>query len=254
MADAAATLRVMAADDPLISRLAHFRGFDRSCRPSLDGLFSGSRSVARRRDVIRDGVDADEVFLLLEGWAARYKILAAGERQITSFLLPGDVFPIHAGPTGRMDHAVGALTRCRLATVPARRFQKELLHDPKLAQAFWWITIADKDILRAWVVNLGHRSAYSRIAHLLCELATRLQMIGRSDGSSFDCPLTQQEIADAEGLTVVHTNRMLTRLRADRLIDWSGTRVTILNPQALRTAAEFDPAYLNPGANTAAGP
>jgi len=230
-----------------LRRLANFAAFSPECAKPIQELFGRFRSIARGRDILKNGDDADEIFVLLRGWAARYLVLPSGERQITEFLLPGDVFPIPVGPIGKMDHAIGALTTCHVVSTPAKVFNDRVLHDPKMAKAFWWITIADKGVLRAWVVNVGARSGYSRIAHMFCELAARLEMVGLSDGSSFAFPLTQQDVSDAQGLTSVHINRMVQQLRANDLIEWRDKRVTILDREGLRQVAEFDPAYLNPG-------
>lgn len=236
-------------DNPLLRKLGHFA---EACGPAVEALFYRSKTVPRHRDLIKEGDDASEVFLLLWGWAARYNVTANGERQIMSFLLPGDVFPIHAMPVGKMDHGIVALTTCHVAATAAEQFDTAVLHNPELAQAFWWITIQDKGILRAWLVNIGHRDAYARIAHLICEVAARLQMVGLGDGLTFDFPLTQQEIADAQGLTPVHTNRMLQRLRRDGLIEIDRKTLMILDPKRLCEVAEFNPAYLNPGAGVSA--
>jgi CRP-like cAMP-binding protein len=241
-------------DNPLLRKLGHFAAFDEACRPALEALFYKSKTVPRHRDLIKDGDDASEVFLLLRGWAARYKITANGERQIVSFLVPGDVFPIHTMPVGKMDHGIVALTTCHLAATAAERFDTAVLHHPELAQAFWWITIQDKGVLRAWLVNIGHRDAYARIAHLICEIAARLRMVGLGDGLTFDFPLTQQEIAEAQGLTPVHTNRMLQQLRRDGLIELDQKTLMILDLKRLWEVAEFDPAYLNPGAGRSVRP
>jgi CRP-like cAMP-binding protein len=236
-----------ASANHLLKKLSNFAGFKPDCIPALETLFSNSRVVPRHRDIIPIGHDADEVYLLLDGWAARYSMMNNGERQICAFLLPGDVFPIHVGPIGKMDHAIMALTPCRIASVSAHVFEQELLHNPHLAQAFWWVSILEKSILRSWVVSLGHRRAYSRLAHLFCELAERLKMVGLSDGVTFALPLIQTDLADAEGLTPVHINRMLQQLRDNHLIEWRANRLTILNAGALKEIGEFDPAYLNPG-------
>jgi Crp-like helix-turn-helix domain len=95
-----------------------------------------------------------------------------------------------------------------------------------------------------WMINLGRRTAYQRIAHLLCEMGLRLQDAGRAQDNSFDWPVTQAALADAMGLTPVHVNRVLQQLRGEGLIVLRGAKVTILDWDALSDAAEFDPDYL----------
>lgn len=106
---------------------------------------------------------------------------------------------------------------------------------------------ADAAIFREWMVGLGRRSAYARIAHLLCEMGQRLQVIGLAQNDSYDLPVTQTELADALGLTTVHVNRALQQLRHDGLIIVRGGTVTLSDPEGPKQAGEFDPAYLHVG-------
>ena len=235
------------SDNPLLNRLAHFAGFDPSASKALDALFATRKTVAKGRDLVADGSPASEIILLVRGWAARYKLLADGSRQILSLLLPGDVFPIHVLPVGAMDHGIVALTRCDFAEAGVGAFDTAVLHDARLAQAFWWISIQEKGMLRAWLVSLGRRDARARIAHLMCETAERLRMAGLNSVGAFEFPLTQEQIADAQGLTPVHTNRILQRLRRDGLIQLEEKRLTIADPERLARIAGFEPTYLYPG-------
>jgi CRP-like cAMP-binding protein len=100
-------------------------------------------------------------------------------------------------------------------------------------------------VFREWVVNVGRRDSRARIAHLLCELAWRLRTIGRSDGDTYEFPLTQEQLADATGLTSVHTNRTLQSLRKDGLIQLTARSLTILDWEGLREVGEFDELYLH---------
>lgn len=104
----------------------------------------------------------------------------------------------------------------------------------------------DAGIASQWLINLGHRDARARIAHFLCEFAVRYRLMDQSDGRSYDLPMTQEQIADALGLTPVHTNRMLQGLGGEGLVSFVRGKVTILDEEALASAAEFDPAYLQP--------
>lgn len=115
---------------------------------------------------------------------------------------------------------------------------------PRLMHAFWRETLIHAAIYREWVENLGGRQALGRIAHLLCELATRLELIGLLDNGSFHLPFTQQNIADACGLSSVHVNRTLQQLRRQRLVDWQHNTIQLLDRTALEDAAEFNRAHL----------
>lgn len=233
--------------EPLIDRLSQFKPLDENCRATLESLFGTTKRYPRHKNLAHDGETPEEVFLLCRGWAARYKVMQDGSRQILSFLLPGDVFPIHASASGVMDHGIVAVTECDVAIASASEFNRAVLDDGDLARAFWWSILVDKGILRAWVLNIGQRSAYCRIANLFCELHRRLKSVRLADDHSFDLPLTQHDIADAQGLTAVHVNRTMRQIKEDVLAEHKNKKLYLLDPERLCDVAEFDPAYLNPG-------
>ncbi len=206
-----------------------------------------TRSVQRGRDIISEGDKPDHVHVIMEGWAARYAVVEDGSRQITAFLLPGDFCDLHVTILGEMDHGIVALTPAKVAYVPHQLMQDLPLERPQLARALWWATLVDEAVLRSWIVNIGRRDAAQRIAHLFCELHARLKLVGLADDGAFSLPLTQDVLADALGLTPVHINRMLQRLRSEDLILLKGGELTILNIEGLRKLAGFDPNYLHRG-------
>lgn len=211
----------------------------------LDELTGDVRMTGAKRDIIREGDRPEQLHLIVSGWAARYKSLPGGARQITAFLIPGDFCDLHGKILGRMDHSIVALTPCKIAWIPSDRFDQLTSGHPELTRALWWGTLLDESILRSWVVNIGRRDAYERIAHLLCELHARMKMIGLVENDRLDLPLTQEELADATGLTAVHVNRTLQRLRADDLIQLSSRMLTVEDVNELRKVAGFDPSYLH---------
>lgn len=218
---------------------------DAGDREALRALCGSVRQIAAHRDIISEGDKPEHVHLVLDGWAARYKILTDGRRQITAFLIPGDFCDAHVAILRQMDHGIMALTDTAVAYIPHAAFDRLPLRSAKLARALWWSTLVDEAVLRAWIVNIGRRDAYSGIAHLLCELHARMRNVGLATGRSFDLPLTQDVLADALGISAVHVNRILQRLRSDDLITLKGGALNILDADALRRAAGFDAAYLH---------
>lgn len=206
-----------------------------------------TRSVQRGRDIISEGDKPDHVHVMMDGWAARYSVVEDGARQITAFLLPGDFCDLHVTILGEMDHGIVALTPAKVAYVPHTVMQDLPVERPELARALWWATLVDEAVLRSWIVNIGRRDAAQRVAHLFCELHARLKLVGLADEDHFDLPLTQEVLADALGLTPVHINRTLQRLRSEDLILLKGGELTILDIGALRKLAGFDPNYLHRG-------
>jgi CRP-like cAMP-binding protein len=228
----------------LIAKLESLAQLTQEDRSALAVLCENPRDMGARRNIIREGERPDHVHLIVEGWAARYKLLADGTRQITAFLIPGDFCDLHVTILGEMDHSIITLTRAKVAYIP--RSQMEALTErPGLVKAFWWATLVDEAVLRAWIVNVGRREAFEAIGHLMCELYVRMKNIGLTDDHCFELPLTQEELGDALGLTPVHVNRVLQRMRADALISFKAGRLTILDYTRLETASGFSSNYLH---------
>ncbi|HEX6605177.1 MAG TPA: Crp/Fnr family transcriptional regulator [Sphingomicrobium sp.] len=230
---------------PLIARLETVADLSERDKALVARLYDDVRSVNAKRDIISEGERPEFIHLIVEGWAARYKELPNGSRQIVAFLIPGDFLDLHTTVLGQMDHSVVALTRCRVAYIPGARIDELTSYRDGLTKALWWSTLVDEAVLRSWVVNAGRRDAYQRIAHVLCEMHVRMNMIGLVSSDKFDLPLTQEELADATALTPVHTNRTLQRLRREGLIELRGGVLTVLDVAKLRDAGGFDPNYLH---------
>ena len=229
----------------LLARLEIFADLDDVERGLLDHICRDLRKFEPKAHIIREGDRPNQVHLIVEGWAARYKTLRNGARQIVAFLLPGDFCDLHTAVLGEMDHSIVAISPCRVAFIPNAEMDELTNNHNGLTKALWWGTLVDEAVLRSWVLNVGRRVAHERIAHLLCELHLRLQMVGLVNGDTFDLPITQEELADATGLTSVHTNRTLQRLRRENLIALESRRLTVLDVKRLRKVAGFDPAYLH---------
>jgi CRP-like cAMP-binding protein len=236
--------RVTGSDGPLVARLETLGPLADADREALAALADNARDIGARRSIIREGDRPDHVHLMLEGWAARYKLLPGGMRQITAFLIPGDFCDLHTTILAEMDHSISTLTRARIAYVPRGRME-ELTERPQLARAFWWSTLVDEAVLRNWIVNIGRRDAHEAIGHLMCELYARLKTVGLADDLHFELPLTQEEIGDALGLTSVHVNRVLQRMRGEGLISFARGALAIHDYVRLERASGFNPNYLH---------
>lgn len=203
--------------------------------------------VKAKRDVISEGDRPERVHLIVRGWAARYKLLKDGKRQITAFLIPGDLGDVHVTLLSHMDHGIVALTPCTVAYLDSSELHRVTSDNSRLARAMWWSTLVDEATLRQWVVNVGRRDAYQRIAHVLCEVHARMELVGLVEDGRLPLPLSQDELADATGLTAVHTNRTIQRLRQDGLIEIGGGMLRVPDIEALQEAGGFDPNYLHVG-------
>jgi CRP-like cAMP-binding protein len=203
------------------------------------------KTLAPREDLVKDGDRPITSTVVLEGFACRYKMLPEGKRQIMSFLIPGDICDLQSFILEKMDHAIGALETCKVGLIPHAVVRDITETHPRIARAFWKDTLVEAAISREWLTSLGRRSAYVRIAHLLCEVMVRLQSVGLTQGRSCRLPITQADLSDATGLSVVHVNRTLQQLRAEDLIDLKGNLLVVHDWERLKEAGEFDPDYMH---------
>jgi CRP-like cAMP-binding protein len=214
-------------------------------RQLIANMFSDVRIVSAGEDIVREGDRPGQSTLLVSGFSSRYKVLQGGERQITAVHVPGDFVDLHSFLLKEMDHSVGAISTCRVATVPHETLELFTRTQPHLTRLFWLLTLMDGAIHREWLVAMGRRPALGQTAHLLCELYLRLQVVNAATTPVFTLPLTQAELGDILGLSSVHVNRTLQELRSSGLIAWRGQHVEILNWEGLTTIAEFDARYLH---------
>lgn len=233
------------AENPLVRKLRAYSDLDSDDMARLEELCVNVHCIEPRCDIIGDGQRPEHNNLMLEGWGARYKDLPDGERQIVGFLIPGDFCDLHVTLLGKMDHGICALTRCRVAYVPDQLLTRITSSSATLARAFWRSTLVDEAILRSWVINNGQRDAVEAVAHLFCEMHLRMTNVGLVRDHQFTVPVTQQDLGDALGMSMVHTNRALQNLRAESLIQFAKKELTILDLDRLRQRARFDPSYLH---------
>jgi CRP-like cAMP-binding protein len=221
-------------------------------KDALHATFGVVRMFEPGQDLLSQGERPAFVGALLDGLLCRYKALPAGERQIVSFPLPGDIFDLHSFLLDRMDHSVGALARSRVAVASHAALQALAEAYPRLAALLWRDAVIEGAIFREWIVNCGRRTGYARTAHLLCELFVRMADVGLTREGGYGFPVTQVDISDAVGLSPVHVNRVLQQLRAEGLISLRGGRLTIHDWDGLVKAAGFTPDYLNVAENQSA--
>ena len=211
----------------------------------LDAEATPVRTVPAHRDLISEGDKPGPVFLVLDGWACRYKVLPDGSRQIMAFMMPGDFCDLHAGILEEMDHSLGTLTACQVVVIPRERMDALIVATPTLTRIFWRTQLIDEGVLRAWIVSMGRRDSLERVAHLMLELYIRMRNIGLTREEHCDLPLTQAVLADALGLTPVHINRVLRVLRERAVMTLGYGRLTIQNVGELARIAGFDDNYLH---------
>jgi CRP-like cAMP-binding protein len=192
-------------------------------------------------EVIRAGDESPEIYTLYSGWAFRFKTLSDGRRQILNFLLPGDLVGLQAAMFSAAQYGVEALTDVELCLLPRRRVWSLFDEMPGLAFDVAWLGAREEGYVDDNLTSTGRRTAAERIAALIVSLYKRAKALGLVENETFDFPLTQQHIADALGMSLVHTNKTLARLRRMGMYSRTNGSMTLANPRVLqRIAQHFD--------------
>lgn len=212
-------------------------------REALARAIAEVRIYAPGDTLIRAGVSAEYSTLLVDGLLARAFYMSEGKRQIVAMHVPGDFVDLHSLLLKRLDHDVVALTEVRVALVPHNLLRALTETEPHLARMLWLLTVIDAAVHREWTGRLGH-SAAVRIAHLLCELHARFGVVGLSTREGFPINLTQADLGDMTGLTPVHVNRTVRKLREANLAVVRDGYASIPDLRRLQEFADFDPTYL----------
>lgn len=240
------TSRRRDALEPMLKKLRLWAKLDAADEQALLDLPHEIVTVRKQRALISDGDVVNHCWLLLSGCCARYKIVGNGGRQIVSIHMTGDMVDLQNSLLGVADHGVQALTECEMAKIPIEAIRQITDARPKVKDALWYDTLVDASIFREWVANVGRRDSKTRIAHLLCEFALKLDAIRPGEQLKYELPMTQEQLADATGLTPVHVNRMLQALVEEGLIERVTSKsVLIGNWQRLAAAGDFDRSYLH---------
>ncbi len=228
-----------------VRKLEHGAPLTAADRGALAAAVGFTKTLPAHQDIIREGERPEYVHVVLSGFACRYRSLPDGGRQIMAWLVPGDSCDLHVSILGKMDHSIATLSISRIAFLSRAEVEALTTSSPTITQACWWATLVDEGILREWLVNMGRKAADRQIAHMFCELLSRLEAVGLAKGHAFELPLTQVELADAVGLSSVHVNRVIQDLRDQGLIRWRGMAFEVIDRPRLTALAGFDANYLH---------
>lgn len=232
--------------EPLFRMLSRFMALDAEDRAALSMLETGPPCVKEARsDIAREGENPTVIRLLVSGWACRYKDLPDGRRQIVGFFLPGDFCDLNVYILSELDHSIGTLTPVRYFEIQPEQFQEVVDARPHLIRALLWHEMVQAGIQREWLLSIGQRTPVERLAHLFVELYYRLKAVGLANGHGFEFPITQHNLAEANGLSLVHVNRTLQEMRRLGLIELADRQLKFLDFDALKTTAMFNSNYLH---------
>ena len=238
----------ISALEALLRKLDRLSPLDATDKERLASLPMREEQAPRLRRLVREGDVPEQCCLLVSGYASRYKNAANGARQIVSFHLRGDLLDIQHLLLARADHSLETITPATVAWIPKQDLLQLAWERPNVGKALWRDCLIDASIFREWVLNVGRREARARIAHMLCEFVARCEAAGLETGQGFDFPMTQEQVADATGLTSVHVNRTLKALDGDGALARHRNRFKVLDWDRLCSIADFDTAYLHAAA------
>ncbi len=226
-------------NDPFVARLKNIVDLNAAELDSLHRVVEAEVTIKKRRDLIIDGYEYCRLCFVTDGFAARYKLLRNGKRQIVNFVLPGDVVGLPGSFLDRAAASVVALTDVRVRSCLLEAFVRLSFRLPKFGLALSWLAAQEAANYAEHIIDVGRRTPIERLAHLLLELHARLAAVKIAEESAFTLPFTQEMMSDALGLSVPHLNRMLTKLRTEGMIAMSERRVEFVDIKALRQLAQF---------------
>ena len=239
----------MKSDDhplaPLVRHLASHSRLGEEDREAILALPYRLRTLEAATYIVREGDPPERCAVLISGLAFRQKITGDGARQIIAILIPSEAVDFQNLFLDVSDHSVQMLTRGEVAEVQRSAFQELTARHPQIGRAVMLATLVEASIFREWVLNIGRRDARGRLAHLLCEFASRLEEFGLAPDHSFELPMTQEQLADATGLTSVHVNRVLKSLEGDGLIARNRRNISFPDWRRLREVGDFNARYLH---------
>lgn len=190
--------------------------------------------------ILAEGTSGAHLFTVLSGWAFRYKMLPDGRRQILNFVLPGDFLGLQSSMLSEMQHSVESLTQMVLCVFPRDKLWNLYANHPSLAFDLTWLASRSEHLLDENLLSVGRRSALERVAYVMLDIFVRCRHLELNTANKLKLPLTQQHLADALGLSLVHTNKTLKSLMAKRLFRWKGGLFEMLDETRLRELANAD--------------
>jgi len=225
---------------------AMFQGFSGSELAFMEQFKVGERHVGRGGTVIEQGSVPGQFFTVLSGLGKRVQILGDGNRQVLSFVMPGDLIGLQAINSGEISHAVMADTDMTLCTFELGRLWELLREQPARAYALVWTAAIQERLLSDTIANLGQKTARQRIAWVLVTVHDRLSGLGPAEDGTVAFPWRQNDLAEATGLSLVHTNKVLRALGGEGLIRLGGRRLALPGRAALAAEGMVDPELVAP--------
>jgi len=231
---------------PFVARLLQHVELSAGDLKGLDAIIDGELSIRRRRDLIVDGYEYRKLCFVKDGYAVRYKLLRNGKRQILNVVLPGDIIGLPGSFYERAVYSVSAITDLTMNVCALDAYVQLCYERPQFGLALSWIAVQEATTYAEHIIDVGRRTPIERLSHFLLELHVRLRAVDRAEETSFTLPFSQEVIADVLGLSVPHLNRMMQKLRSEKLIADSERRIEFTDIDAIQALAHYQPQELAP--------
>ena len=232
--------------EPMLRKLEYWVPLKAADREALLGLPHAVKTMEAHHYIVRERERPTHSCVMVRGFSIRHKIVGTGHRQICAVHMKGDLVDLQNSLLGVADHSVQMLTSGKVAMVPREEIERIAFERPRIGRAMWIDTLVEAAIAREWIANVGRRDARTRMAHLLCVFSLRLKLAGLGEQTGWELPMTQEQLADATGMTSVHANRSIKALEADGLIERTTPRsIKIGDWKKLAEAGDFDSNYLH---------
>ncbi|ETW13455.1 cyclic nucleotide-binding protein [Roseivivax marinus] len=193
----------------------------------------GEMTVQPDTPILSAGSSSPQIFTALKGFGLRYKLLEDGRRQVLSFIFPGDLIGLQAGVMNQMTHSVDSTTSMTLCVFNRNELWSLFRNFPARAYDLTWIAASEERFLGEALTAIGQKSAFESMCWALSRIYRRLEALQMDERRSVPLPYRQQDLADALGLSLVHTNKTLAKLRERQIANWSEGRLTVNDIQAL---------------------
>ena len=223
-----------------IRKLPLFQEMDAETLEYMQRFKVGEMVVEAGTPLLSEGSNAPQLYTALSGMGLRYKLLEDGRRQVISFVFPGDFLGLQAGVMREMNHSIEATTGMRLCVFDRSELFTMFRQMPERGYDLTWLAAMQERFLGEAITSLGQKSAIERIAWSLARVFRRLQALGMGQGNSVPLPYRQQDLADALGLSLVHTNKTLARMREQQLLSWNDGLLNVSNIEALEKVGLVD--------------
>jgi CRP-like cAMP-binding protein len=229
---------------PFVTRLLQYIDLDPGDLKAFEAISEGEMLIKRRGDLIVDGDEYRKLCFVRDGYAVRYKLLRNGKRQILNVILPGDIVGVPGSFLQKAIYSVTAITDIAMTACTLDAYVRLCYRRPQFGLALSWIAVEEAMTYAEHIIDVGRRTPIERLSHFLLELHSRLHNVGRAEATRFTLPFSQEVMADVLGLSVPHLNRMMQRLRSEKLIAGSERQVEFTDPVALRGFAHYQPSEL----------